>query len=63
MNWLSWEYMHSKLDMIMSLKCSDGRITEEEYESYSDRIQSFDMDEMTEEYDFVLHRKRKKGVS
>jgi len=55
--WLSWEYMHNKLDMRMSLKCTDGEITEEEYESYSDRIQLFDMDEMKEEFDSIFREK------
>jgi hypothetical protein len=46
--------MYNRLESRMFKKCSDGEITEEEYERYSDMLQEFDSEQMREEYDFVF---------
>lgn len=48
------EQMYNRLESRMFKKCSDGEITEEEYERYSDMLQEFDSEQMREEYDFVF---------
>lgn len=57
-NWLTWEYMFSKLEGVMLEKMSDDLITEEEYESYMDDLQLMDRDQMEREYDAVFEAAR-----
>ncbi len=50
-SWLSWEYMFGVLEGAYMNQCSDGEITEEEYERLSDHAQSLDVHQLRQLYD------------